>query len=177
MIRSTLLYETIAARLYGRINAFKEHRAYLRTAGKEAKKRVRKRALDLMLKGPNFDDYRMFEQMMDMGNRAMYLAQRWLDQPPFHFSMMVDKFVYSVSVILRTMILFAFFTLGAGFLDLGYHLVKHQGNVSSIWTACLEVLKWGPYQFVIGLNLFLSIRKVMMRLFDKDVKTSSTGLS
>jgi predicted unusual protein kinase regulating ubiquinone biosynthesis (AarF/ABC1/UbiB family) len=177
MIRSTLLYETIAARLYGRINAFKEHRAYLRTAGKEAKKRVRKRALDLMLKGPNFDDYRMFEQMMDMGNRAMYLAQRWLDQPPFHFSMMVDKFVYSVSVILRTMILFAFFTLGAGFLDLGYHLVKHQGNVTSIWTACLEVLKWGPYQFVIGLNLFLSIRKVMMRLFDKDVKTGGTGLS
>ncbi|HWE49965.1 MAG TPA: AarF/UbiB family protein [Bryobacteraceae bacterium] len=194
MIRSTLLYETIGARLYGRINAFKEHRAYLITAGKAARKRVRKRAQDLMFKGPTPDDYRTFEQMMDMGNRAMYLAQRWLDQPPFHFSMMVDKFVYAVSVVLRAMIMFVFFTLGGGFLDLLWHLVTHNQslswhllshypfiepfmvpiakNVTDIWSACKEVLMWGPYQFLIGVNLFLSIRKVMMRMFDKDVKTS-----
>jgi hypothetical protein len=30
---------------------------------------------------------------------------------------------------------------------------------------------------LVGVNLFLGIRKVMMRLFDKDVQTNSTGLT
>jgi hypothetical protein len=171
------MYETVAARLYPRVDAFREHRKYLKTAGKESRKRVRNRIQELMFKGPGPNDYRAFEQMMDMANRTMYLAQRWLDQPPFHFSLMVDKFVYAVTVILRTMITFAFFTLVAGFMDLSFHLVKHDRSVPSIWMACMEVLRWGSYQFIIGMNLFLAIRKVMMRLFDKDVKTSSTGLS
>lgn len=177
MIRSTLLYETIAARLYGRVNAFKEHRNYLKTAGKAAKKRVRKRVHNFVFKGPSPDDYRSFEQLLDMGNRTMYLAQRWLDQPPFHFSLMVDKFVYAVSVILRTLITFVFFTLGAGILLLVWRLLPPRQAEYDIWHACKEVLLWGPYQFLVGLNLFLSIRKVMMRLYDKDVQTNATGLS
>ena len=177
MIRSTLMYETVAARLYGRVDAFKEHRKYLKTAGKESRKRVRNRIQNFMFKGPSPDDYRMFEQMLDMGNRTIYLAQRWLDQPPFHFSMMVDKFVYAVSMILRTMITFVFFTLGAGFLVLLSHLVRPGPAQYDIWSACKEVLSWRPYQFLVGLNLFLSIRKIMMRLFDKDVQNNATGLT
>jgi ubiquinone biosynthesis protein len=178
MIRSTLLYETVAARLYGRVNTFKEHRRYLKTAGKQARKRVRSKFASFLLKGPNVDDYRTFEQLMDMGNRTMYLAQRWLDQPPFHFSLMVDKFVYAVSVILRTMLTFVFFTLGLGFCVLVWHFVKPSVHGAfDIWSACKEVLLWGPYQVLVGLNLFLSIRKIMMRLFDKDVQTNQTGLT
>jgi ubiquinone biosynthesis protein len=178
MIRSTLLYETVAARLYSRVNTFKEHRRYLKTAGKAARKRVRNKFVSFLFKGPNVDDYRTFEQLMDMGNRTMYLAQRWLDQPPFHFSLMVDKFVYAVSVILRTMLTFVFFTLGLGFCVLIWHFVKPSANSAfDIWSACKEVLLWGPYQVLVGLNLFLSIRKIMMRLFDKDVQTNQTGLT
>jgi ubiquinone biosynthesis protein len=177
MIRSTLLYETVAARLYGRVNAFKEHRKYMETAGKAAKKRVRKGIENFMFKGPTLDQYRNMEQLMDMGNRTMYLAQRWLDQPPFRFSLSVDKFVYAVSVFLRTMILFVFFTLVGGFGVLGWNLVRYGAVGFDIWGACQLVLKWGPYQVMVGFNLFLSIRKVMMRLFDKDVQTSATGLT
>jgi hypothetical protein len=178
MIRSTLLYETVAARLFSRVNAFKEHRNYLKTAGKAARKRVRKGIEDFMFTGPSLDHYRRIEQLMDMGNRTIYLAQRWLDQPPFHFSLMVDKFVYAVSQILKTMITFVFFTLGAGFAVLLYHVLKPGGAPGiDIWTACKEVLTWRPYQLLIGLNLFLSIRRVMMRLFDKDVQTGATGLT
>jgi len=177
MIRSTLMYETVAARLYHRSNVIREHRKYLKTAGKAARKRVRNRIQNFLFKGPSPKDYKTFEEMLEMGNRTMYLAQRWLDQPPFHFSLMVDKFVYAVSVILRTMITFVFFTLGAGFLVLMWRLVGHGQAGYDIWSACKEVLSWGPYQLLVGLNLFLSIRKIMMRLFDKDVQTSATGLS
>jgi len=177
MIRSTLLYETVAARLYSRVNAFKEHRNYLKSAGKEARKRVRNRIENFMFKGPSPDDYRNIEQLLDMANRAKYLAQRWLDQPPFRFSLTVDKFFYAVSVFLRTLLTFIFFTLGAGFLVLGWHLLKSGTVGLDIWSACREVLFWGPYQLLVGFNLFLSIRKIMMRLFDKDVQARGTGLT
>lgn len=177
MIRSTLMYETVAARLFPRANIVKEHRAYLKVAGKASKRRLRKGFIRRMIKGPTLEDYQTFERMMGMAHRAMYLAQRWLDQPPFHFSMMVDKFVYAVTVILRTIITFIFFTLGSGFLLLLWHLVRRDAPVPDIWNACIQVLRWGPYQFVIGLNLFLAIRKIMMRLFDKDIQKSSTGLN
>jgi ubiquinone biosynthesis protein len=178
MIRSTLMYETVAARLFGRVDAFKEHRKYLKAAGLRSRRRVRNRIQNFLFKGPTPDDYRTFEQMLDMGNRTLYLAQRWLDQPPFHFSMMVDKFVYAVSVILRTLVTFVFFTLGAGFFVFLWHLLNPaSGSGISIWGACKVVLMWGPYQFLIGLNLFLSIRKIMMRLFDKDVHANATGLT
>jgi len=80
-------------------------------------------------------------------------------------------------MILRTMITFVFFTLGLGFLVLVSHLVRPGPAKYDIWSACLEVLSWRPYQLLVGVNLFLGIRKVMMRLFDKDVQTNSTGLT
>jgi len=56
--------------------------------------------------------------------------------------------------------------------------VKPSANSAfDIWSACKEVLFWGPYQLLVGFNLFLSIRKIMMRLFDKDVQTNQTGLT
>src|SRR5262249_44739108 len=39
MTRSTLLYDTIAARLHARISVYKEHRQYNERAGKRARKR------------------------------------------------------------------------------------------------------------------------------------------
>ena len=177
MIRSTLLYETISARLYNRVNAYKEHRIYNKTAGKNARKRVRSGVQRFLFKGPRATDYLRIEQLMDMGNRTMYLAQRWLDTPPFRFSLMVDKFVYAFSTVLRGMVTFVFFTMAAGFALLGWRVLTSGSTGFDIWSACKEVLSWRSYQLLIGLNLFLSIRKVMIRLFDKDVRTNATGLT
>jgi hypothetical protein len=47
----------------------------------------------------------------------------------------------------------------------------------SIWQACREVLSWPSAQLLIGLVLFLNIRRVMIRLFDKDVRANTTGLT
>jgi ubiquinone biosynthesis protein len=177
MIRSTLMYETIAARLFHRVDAYHEHKVYNKSAGKRAKQRVQKSFFRYLFKGPPSTDYLKIEQMLDMGNRTMYLAQRWLDTPPFRFSLMVDKFVYAVSVMLRGAILFVFVTMAGGFTLLGWRLLTHASGQMTIWQACLRVLAWGPSQLLVGCVLFLNIRRVMIRLFDKDVRTNTTGLT
>jgi predicted unusual protein kinase regulating ubiquinone biosynthesis (AarF/ABC1/UbiB family) len=173
MIRSTLMYETIAARLYPNVDAFHEHRVYNKSAGKRAKERVHNQVLKWMFKGPSDEAYLTVEQVADMANRTMYLAQRWLDTPPFQFSQLVDKAVFAVSIFLRGTITFTATTLGCGFAYLAWGLLAHteQGfGQIDIWHACLIVLKWRPYQFLTGLILFLDIRRIMFRFFDKDIR-------
>lgn len=177
MIRSTLMYETISARLFSRVNAYKEHRVYQKSAGKRAKLRVKRSFFRYLFKGPRNVDYLRVEQLLDMGNRTMYLAQRWLDTPPFRFSLMVDKFVYAISVMLKGAIMFVFFTMAGGFGLLAWRLLTKAEGHLSIWQACREVLSWPSAQLLIGLILFLNIRRVMIRLFDKDVRANTTGLT
>ena len=52
---------------------------------------------------------------------------------------------------------------------MGIHLVT-RGPTIGIWQAVLQVLGWTPYQFLVGVKLFLDIRKVLFRFFDKDIK-------
>jgi predicted unusual protein kinase regulating ubiquinone biosynthesis (AarF/ABC1/UbiB family) len=177
MIRSTLMYETIAARLFSRVNAYHEHKVYNKSAGRRAKVRVRKEFFRYLIRGPRSTDYLKIEQLLDMGNRTMYLAQRWLDTPPFRFSLMVDKFVYAFSVMLRGAVLFVFFTMTGGFGLLAWRQLTGAEGRFTIWQACIEVLSWHSSQLLVGVVLLLNIRRVMIRLFDKDVRTNTTGLT
>lgn len=176
MIRSTLLYETIAARLYPNVDAYREHRVYNRGAGKRAKKRVQADMYRLLFKGLSNEQYITVEQVLDMGNRTLYLAQRWLDTPPFQFSQLVDKAVFAVSIFIRGILRFVFSTLTLAFVLQGYRLAIHGPQSITqidIWNACLEILQWRPYQFLVGLITFLDIRRVMFRFFDKDIHPRS----
>lgn len=180
MIRSTLLYETIAARLYNRVSAYREHRIYNKSAGKRARRRVRNKIHRWLFRGFKKEEYLAIEELMNMGNRVAYLAQRWLDTPPFRFSLLVNKFVYAVSVSLRGVLTFVFSTLAGGFGVLGYRLLtlgSHGLAHLDIWGACLEVLSYRPYQMLIGVIIFLNIRRVMFRFFDKDIRTDTSGLT
>ncbi len=169
MIRSTLMYETIAARLYPEVDAYKEHRVFNNAAGRRARKRVHKAVLKFLFKGPSDEAYLAIEQIADMANRTTYLAQRWLDSPPFQFSNLVDKASNAISIFLRAFLTFWVTTLGLAFALVGWHLMHHDTRLG-IWRACLQIIGYTPYQFLVGVNVFLDIRKVMFRFFDKDVK-------
>lgn len=172
MIRSTLMYETIAARLDPKVDAYHEHRVYNKLAGKRARKRVRKKFFRTLFRGPSNEDYLGIEQLGDMVNRAIYLGQRWLDSPPFQFSSLVDKASTAISVFLRGVLQFSVTTLGMAFATLvwqSFQSGKYQVNHFVVLDAVASVLSWAPYQFFLGIKLFLDIRKVMFRFYDKDV--------
>jgi hypothetical protein len=126
----------------------------------------------LLFKGLSNEQYITVEQVLDMGNRTLYLAQRWLDTPPFQFSQLVDKAVFAVSIFIRGILRFVFSTLALAFILQAYRLAIHGPQSITqidIWKACLEVLRWRPYQFLVGMITFLDIRRVMFRFFDKDI--------
>jgi ubiquinone biosynthesis protein len=120
MIRSTLLYDTIAARLYSKISSYKEHKRYNERAGRRAHKRVARAAHRLALRGPRPSFYLRAEQLVDMANRVVYHAQRFLDAPPFQFVAAVEKSVFAVATVFKMIFMIAG---GAAVLMLFYCLL------------------------------------------------------
>ncbi|HEX8501798.1 MAG TPA: AarF/UbiB family protein [Pyrinomonadaceae bacterium] len=105
MIRSTLLSETVAARLHPNISAWREHRKYNRAAARRSRRRVL-RSISRRLCGPTDTDYQRIEQFMGLFNRTVYLYQRWIDNPLYRYGLLVKKAVYAVIVVVKSILTF-----------------------------------------------------------------------
>lgn len=178
MIRSTLLYETVAARVYNRVNAYKEHHKYNKKAGKRARKRVN-RAINKRLKGGLTNtDYLRVEQLGHMANRFIYLTQRWLDTPPYRFSLLISKAAYALInayrevrfIVVSSAVLIAgviayqlIFTPGYGWKD-----VDLLGTLKLIYTTRL-------YLLIVALASWLNLRRVLYRMHDKEIRRENTS--
>lgn len=177
MIRSTLLYETIAARLYPKISNYREYRRYSEGAGGRARKRVRSRVHRWLHQGPSDPEYLQIEQLFDMGNRFMYLTQRFLDAPPFRFSMLVHKAVFAISVVTRGALTAGFATLAAGGVLWGYRVLTAGFGAPDYYDTIVDLTGWHSYRMALGAYSLIVIRRVMFRFFDKDIEGSTSGLS
>ena len=100
MIRATLLVDTLALRLDENIDQQVEYVKYERSAGKRARKRLRKKMGDMF----SVRSFIELEQIFEATRSALYRAQRSLDMPGARYSRLIGKTAYSV---------IAFFTLVA----------------------------------------------------------------
>ena len=179
MIRSTLLYETVAARLYPKVSAYREHKMYNRKAGKRAKKRVQNQLSKWPFQGPSNTDYLQIEEVLGMGNRILYLTQRYLDTPPFRFSMLINKATYAVSIVVETVVWSIFGTMGCTALLVLYRLfVRHDkfANVN-LWGAAFDLFGKLPFQILLGVIILIAVRRILFRFFDMDIHENTTGLT
>lgn len=180
MIRSTLLYETVAARIYPKINAWREHRKYNRSAGRRARRRVRRDVHKRLFEGLSSRDYLRVEQVLDMGNRFMYLLQRHLDAPPYRFSLLISKSIYAVNVTLRMLLTAVFITLSAAFVMYWVRFIfwPDAYRDSSLWGTYMELLTSRPFQVIALGAVWLYIRRILFRFWDKEIRRdNSSGLS
>jgi hypothetical protein len=182
MIRSTLLYETVAARLHSRIDAYREHHRYNKAAGKRARQRVRRSVHKRLFEGPPKTDYLRFEQWMQMGDRFVYLFQRHLDTPPYRFSLLIGKAIYAVNMFVRAALTLVFSALLLAGVRIAYDLWRSGGEgwrEVAIWKVLPEVLwasQWARlYWLAMSLVLFLQVRRILFRFWDKEIRRDNTS--
>ncbi len=84
MIRATLLYDTVAAKLYNRINVFREFQKYERTLARRVRAQLIGDVARQALCGPDLHWYLSFQRVLDMGRTALYRVQKFLDEPLFN---------------------------------------------------------------------------------------------
>jgi ubiquinone biosynthesis protein len=94
MVRATLLYDTVAARLYPDINVFKEFEKYTEDVARRTRRRIEKCGIRQLLRGPDDSNFIKLQQIADVGNGLLYKAQRFLEDPGFSFAAVAGK-IYS----------------------------------------------------------------------------------
>lgn len=180
MIRSTLLYETVAARLYPKVSAYREHKIYSRKAGKRAKKRVQNQISRWLFQGPSNIDYLAIEEFMGMGNRILYLTQRYLDTPPFRFSMLISKASFAISTVVQAVVWSIIGTMVCSAVLVGDRLLfqpNYRITNINMWHAVLDLFSTLPFQILVFIVTLISVRRILFRFFDMDIHANTTGLT
>jgi hypothetical protein len=195
MIRSTLLSETVAARLSPNISAWREHRKYNRDAARRSRQRVL-RSISRRLCGPTDTDYQRIEQLMGIFNRTVYLYQRWLDNPLYRYGLIVKKIYYAIALIIKTIInLVMIGTLGL-IAYIGYDFFTSPARDVTEYMARPFVTEnfmrlFNPddlsnframpvrlFFLFLLVHAFLNMRRMLRRFRDKDIRRRNTsGLS
>lgn len=193
MIRSTLLSETVAARLYPRVSAWREHRKYNQSAAKRARRRVL-RSIGKRLCGPTNTDYQRIEQLKGLFNRTVYLYQRFLDNPLYRYGLLIKKAFYAIALIVKMVLNFLMLALGGLIFAILYEIYVNEKYKSKdeftnymaepFITKNLKNLffdyNWTTRVFwvIVLIGILLNMRRMLMRFWDKDIRPRNTsGLS
>ena len=166
MIRSTLLYDTLAARLYSGLDIYAEYRRYRKQMAKAARRRFRRRAQRFWKRGLDDRFFLRLEELGDLGERLVYRMERLADAPQYSFASLAGKAFFGVSTMMR----WAFLTLvvggvGAAFTG-GDRLLRGEVDLLELSG---EVAGSTWFLGFAAVFFLISIRRVLFRFADKDV--------
>lgn len=105
MIRATLLYDTVAARLYPEINVFKEFEKYSEGVARRARRQIEESAIRQLLTGPDDSNFLRFRQIVDLGDDILFRVRKFLDTEDFTFQRLAGKVYSTVRAIIRMFLL------------------------------------------------------------------------
>jgi predicted unusual protein kinase regulating ubiquinone biosynthesis (AarF/ABC1/UbiB family) len=171
MIRSTLLYDTIAARLYSKIDAYERYQRYLNKAGTRAHQRVQRRVERTLFEGPPPPFWLRLEQFTRMAEKAIYVVQRTLDDPPYKLAAQFAKTVYAVQVTVTAIVYIAVSGVALIALRLVRGALSGKGEeVAGVGFVGMlrELGDSRLFWVIVGLAIVINFRKLNFRLLDKD---------
>jgi ubiquinone biosynthesis protein len=172
MIRSTLMYETITARLSSTVSSYKELARYQRFAGERARRRIQKQTRRFLTRGLRPEHYLKIEQLADIANRAIYVAERSVNTPPFRFMFLINKAVYAVTVCIRSALFIAIAIMATVSGRILYRLAVEGGyrlGDVDVLSVARETLNYKPLQLAIAIIAILGVRRILFRFMDIDV--------
>lgn len=141
MIRATLLYDTVAARLYEKINVFKEFEKYEQDVARRARRRIVKSAVRQVLTGPDDANFLRFREIMDIGDDLLIRVRRFLDNQDFTFQQLAGKVYSAIRAFFRMFMLAA----GAGLVAAVVSATLYVLGGLEIRADILEASTWNPF--------------------------------
>jgi predicted unusual protein kinase regulating ubiquinone biosynthesis (AarF/ABC1/UbiB family) len=169
MLRGSLLYDTITLRLDRRISRHDEYERF-RTKDRErwAEQRWRKRARNMRR-----DRFLHLEALAEAGDDLITRAQQTIASPILSFGSVIEKWVFTFSVLSRTAGRLLEIT-GAAVAALA--AVRYfRSETPQLLGSLLTVLRYRPFQLVVLAVIALSTRDIVFRLTERDVKSRDAG--
>ncbi len=166
MIRSTLLYDTLAVRLHRDLDIYREYRRYRKQLAKAAQRRFRRRVRRFFRRGLDDRFFLRMEELGDLGQRLVYRAERLADAQSYKFSYLAGKAVFATSTLLQgTFLAFTVGGLGVAVTG-GGRLVRGEAGPAAV-TSEVAGSTWFPGVLVV--LLVATVRRMLFRFADKEV--------
>jgi hypothetical protein len=165
MVRATLLYDTMVLRLDRSINRYEEYARFRRKDGAGwAEERWRKR-----VRGMRRDFFVRVEELAEAGDDLVARAQQTISSPILIFRSVIEKWVFTFSVLSRTVGRLLVITgIGVAMIVIARYVRSEPTPiVDSIWA----VLRNRAYQVVVLAVIILNTRDIVFRLTERDVKS------
>jgi hypothetical protein len=167
MVRSTLLYDTLAARLDRKLDIYSEYQRFRKHLARSARKRFERRVRRFFARGIDDRAYLRLEELGDLGERLAYRLQRFADAPSYSFSLLAGKAVYAVSAAVRWL---GSMALVAGAALVTVAAVRAAGGEPVDGAGVARLVLRSPW--FLGFSavlLFATVRQVLYRFQDRDV--------
>jgi predicted unusual protein kinase regulating ubiquinone biosynthesis (AarF/ABC1/UbiB family) len=121
MIRATLSYDTVAARLDSRINVFKEFEKYSQGVARRARCQIEEGAIRQLLLGPDDATFLKLKQIATVGNGLLYRLQKFVNEPSFSLSAVASKVYSAIRSFVRMFLLAGAWTVAGLVLLVAFH--------------------------------------------------------
>jgi predicted unusual protein kinase regulating ubiquinone biosynthesis (AarF/ABC1/UbiB family) len=169
MVRATLLYDTLVLRLDRSISRFDEYAKFRRThSARRARRRWRRRVRDLR---NGFSLH--LEELAEAGDDLVSHAEHALSSPVFSVKSLIEKSVFTMSVLSRTLghILVITGLATAAVVTTAYFRSAAPDIIESLWS----VMRAGAYQVVVLVVIALNVRHLLFRVTEREVKGRNDG--
>jgi hypothetical protein len=166
--RSSLLYDTLAARLDPSINYYKEANRYFKWARKRSQKSGRKALRRALQKGlADNIDFQWAKRTANTVNDLIFRVQRLLSAP-YDFAILpftIEKWIYVTMQAIRFVARGAF--ISGIWLGVDLLLKVFGGQAGSLAESFLQMVRHPVYAILILLLAVIHIRLIMFRLGQK----------
>jgi ubiquinone biosynthesis protein len=169
MVRATLLYDTLVLRLDRSIDRYEEYARFRRDdrarwAEKRWRKRVRETRRDLFLR---------VEELAEAGEELMGRARQTISSPILSFRSVIEKWVFTFSVVSRMAGRLLLVTGCAVAMVAGVRYVRSEPApvLDLLWAA----LNSRVYQVVVLAIIILNTRAIVFRLTERDIQSHDAG--
>ncbi|HEX3554759.1 MAG TPA: AarF/UbiB family protein [Thermoanaerobaculia bacterium] len=188
MIRATLLYDSVAARIYPRIDVFKEYGKYFDGYARHVQRQMQESFLRQLFCGPDPVQYVRLRRFIDVGELALRWAQSFLRRPLPDFAALVSKGYEIFMAILKWIFTSASISVAA----LGVGIWVAMRRAGTIWLYPGEFLAQLKHDLTtpgaqasevifgvwLGLMFLVTVKylhQMWFRMRDKDVGKGITG--
>lgn len=167
-IRSTLLFESMAVRLYPEIDFLKQYQIFKNYRAEQARRRVTDSILNQMDGKGNEQTIIRLDRIAHVVEGLVFRASHVLSLPAVNFSALMSKWSFAVYSFLRFVGQIVIWTLIFALLaNIKFYLSElHLMNMHET----LQVVVTNPvYQVIFFITIFVHGRTVLFRLDDKEV--------
>lgn len=167
-IRSTLLFESMAARLHAEIDFVKQYQIFKNYRAEQARRRVTDSMLDQMDGKGNEQTIIRLDRIAHAVEGLFFRASHMLSLPSVNFNTLMSKWSFAVYTLLRFVGQTAALTLVFAFLtNVKFYFDEQQ--FMNVYDVFFQVVANPVYQIILFITIFVHGRTVLFRLDDKEV--------